>query len=184
MKNRNGRFLVVALLVIAEHDVRLGGPLRNTVDRLAQLPVGRYEERVGVVLAQERVVAVLDLRQIGRRLDAGERMSYGLRYRLDRPSSILTVPIGYADGVPRRLFEGGGEVLVGGKRRPLAGTVTMDQILVDMGDDPAEGGEEVVLIGQQGSEEVTATEWAERLGTIAYEICCAVGPRVPRRYHG
>jgi alanine racemase len=119
-----------------------------------------------------------------RRIDAGERMSYGLRYGLGRPSTIATVPIGYADGVPRRLFEVGGQVLVGGKRRGLAGTVTMDQILVDIGDDTIEPGAEVVLIGRQGDEEITATEWAERLGTIAYEICCAVGPRVPRRYHG
>ncbi|MCU1460744.1 MAG: alanine racemase [Acidimicrobiales bacterium] len=118
-----------------------------------------------------------------RRLAAGERLSYGLRYRLDRPATIATVPIGYADGVPRRLSAVGGEVLVGGRRRPIAGTVTMDQLMVDCGDDHVGRGDEVVLIGRQGEETITAWEWAERLGTIAYEIVCGIGPRVPRTYH-
>jgi alanine racemase len=92
------------------------------------------------------------------------------------------VPLGYADGVARRLGSKGGEVLVGGKRRPFAGTVTMDQILVDMGDDVAEVGDEVVLLGRQGDEEITADEWAAKLDTINYEIVCDFGPRLPRRY--
>jgi alanine racemase len=58
----------------------------------------------------------------------------------------------------------------------------MDQLLVDMGDAPVEPGDEVVLIGRQGDEEITAAEWAQRLGTIAYEIVCGIGPRVPRGY--
>jgi alanine racemase len=96
---------------------------------------------------------------------------------------VATVPLGYADGVPRRLFDVGGEVLVGGRRRPLAGVVTMDQIVVDCG--PAGTaevavGDEVVLLGRQGSEEVTADEWADLLGTISYEVLCDIGPRVPR----
>lgn len=119
-----------------------------------------------------------------RRLAAGERLSYGLRYRLRAPSTVATVPLGYADGVPRRLGEVGGEVLAGGRRRPIAGTVTMDQLLVDLGADDFEAGDEVVLIGRQGDEEITAAEWAERLGTIPYEVCCAIGVRVPRRYLG
>jgi alanine racemase len=117
-----------------------------------------------------------------RRLDAGERLSYGLRYRVDRPSTIATVPIGYADGVPRRLSAVGGEVLVGGRRRPIAGTITMDQLMVDCGDDHVGVGDEVVLIGRQADETITAWEWAERLDTIAYEIVCGIGPRVPRVY--
>ena len=114
-------------------------------------------------------------------LDAGERVSYGLRYRLEERSVIATVPLGYADGVPRRLGETGGEVLVGGARRPIAGTVTMDQILVDCGaSSTVATGDEVVLIGTQDGERITADDWAERLGTISYEIVCAIGPRVPR----
>lgn len=119
-----------------------------------------------------------------RHLPAGERCSYGLRYEFTGPATQVAVPIGYADGVPRRLAETGGEVLIGGRRHPIAGTVTMDQIMVDLGADGAELGDEVVLIGRQGDEEITAAEWAARLGSIPYEVVCAVGPRVPRRYLG
>jgi alanine racemase len=115
-------------------------------------------------------------------VDAHERVSYGLRYELAHRSTIATVPIGYADGVPRRLSETGGQVLIGGKRRPIAGTVTMDQITVDCGADPVAVGDEAVLIGRQGDEEVTAWEWADRLGTIAYEVVSAISSRVPRDY--
>jgi alanine racemase len=114
-------------------------------------------------------------------LDAGERLSYGLRYELRERSLVATVPLGYADGVPRRLGETGGEVLIGGRRRPIAGNVTMDQILVDCGGGAEVSvGDEVVLLGRQGDERVTADEWAGRLGTISYEILCGIGPRVPR----
>jgi alanine racemase len=116
-----------------------------------------------------------------KRLPAGAAISYGLRYRVERPVNIATVPIGYGDGVPRNLSEAGGEVLLRGRRRPIAGTVTMDQLMVDVGDDTVEVGDEVVLIGRQGSDEVTAAEWAARLHTIPYEIVCNIGPRVPRR---
>lgn len=116
------------------------------------------------------------------RLPAGSRPSYGRRRAIDKESTIATVPIGYADGVPRRLSSTGGEVLIGGRRFPLAGTVTMDQIVVDVGDDPVSVGDPVVLIGRQGDEEIGADEWAERIGTISYEIVCDIGPRVPRRY--
>jgi alanine racemase len=117
-----------------------------------------------------------------KRVVAGERLSYGLRYRCERDSTIATVPLGYADGVPRRLGAVGGEVLVGGRRRAIAGTVTMDQLLVDCGDDAVQPGDEVVLIGTQGDETITADEWAARLDTIGYEVVCGIGPRVPRRY--
>jgi alanine racemase len=115
-------------------------------------------------------------------LPAGSRISYGLRYELDRPSWVATVPSGYADGVPRRLGHVGGEVLVRGRRHPIAGTVTMDQLMVDLGDEHVDVGEEVVLLGRQGDEEISAAEWAGRLDTIAYEIVTGIGPRVPRRY--
>lgn len=117
-------------------------------------------------------------------LPAGARVSYGLRYELDRPSRIATVPAGYADGVPRNLGLQGGEVLIGGHRLPIAGVVTMDQLLVDVGDAAVETGDEVVLIGRQGDEEITATEWAQHLGTIDYEIVTGIGARVPRTYRG
>jgi alanine racemase len=114
---------------------------------------------------------------------AGEALSYGLRYRLTHSSDVATVPLGYADGVPRRLFEVGGEVLIGGQRRRVAGAVTMDQLLVDCG--PSSGvraGDEVVLLGRQGGQEVSAWDWAGRLGTVAYEVTCALSARLPRVY--
>jgi alanine racemase len=117
-----------------------------------------------------------------KRVAEGERISYGLRHRFDRDTFVATVPIGYADGVPRRLGAAGGEVLVGGRRRPIVGTVTMDQLMADCGDDEVEVGAEVVLIGHQGDQVITAAEWAGRLDTIAYEVVCGIGPRVPRTY--
>jgi alanine racemase len=119
-----------------------------------------------------------------RELDAGERLSYGLRYELPRASRIATVSAGYADGVPRNLGLSGGHVLIGGRRLPIAGVVTMDQLMVDVGDTPVDVGDEVVLIGRQGDVEITATEWAEHLDTIAYEVVTGIGARVPRTYTG
>ncbi|MDQ1402504.1 MAG: alanine racemase [Actinomycetota bacterium] len=117
-------------------------------------------------------------------LDAGERISYGLRYAMPERGRVATVPLGYADGVPRRLSACGGEVLIRGRRLPLAGTVTMDQVMVDCGDAPIERGDEVVFIGAQGDEVITAEDWARLTDTISYEIVCGIGPRVPRRYVG
>jgi alanine racemase len=116
-------------------------------------------------------------------VDAGERLSYGLHYQLPVRSVVATVPLGYADGVSRRLAENGGQVLIGGRRYPIAGSVTMDQILVDCGPDADVAiGDVVVLLGRQGGETITAWEWASRTGTIAYEVVCGVSARVPRIY--
>lgn len=118
-------------------------------------------------------------------LAAGERVSYGLRWRAVADTTLATVPLGYADGVVRRLGATGGVVLIGGERRPLAGTVTMDQVMVDCGPgSPVAAGDEVVLIGSQGDEVITADDWAERLDTISYEVLCGIGPRVPRVHLG
>lgn len=117
-----------------------------------------------------------------KRSPAGSVFSYGSRVRLDRDATVATVPVGYADGVPRRLGLSGGEVLIGGKRRPILGVVTMDQVIVDCGDDDVAVGDEVVLIGRQGDEDISATDWAEKCGTINYEIVCGISARVPRRY--
>jgi alanine racemase len=115
---------------------------------------------------------------------AGARLSYGLRYETSRATRIATVPIGYADGVPRELPERGGDAIVHGHRCPIAGTVTMDQLMLDVGDLPVEVGDEVVLIGRQGGEEITAAAWARAMGTVAYTIVCGIGSRVPRVYLG
>lgn len=117
-----------------------------------------------------------------KRVAAGEGLSYGLRHHTTSDTTIVTLPLGYADGVPRRLGAKGGEVLLGGRRVPIVGSVTMDQLLVDVGDDRVAVGDPVVLIGSQGSEHIGAQEWADRLDTIAYEIVCGISQRVPRRY--
>jgi len=118
-----------------------------------------------------------------KRVEAGEGVSYGLHHTFARDTTVATVPIGYADGVRRRLGLLHQEVLIGGRRRPVVGVVTMDQLMVDCGEDPVAVGDEVVLLGAQGDEEIRATEWAAALGTIGYEITCALGPRVPRHHH-
>ncbi len=117
-----------------------------------------------------------------KRVEAGDRISYGLRHTFTGPATVATIPIGYADGVPRRLSGAGGEVVLHGQRRPIVGVVTMDQLMVDAGELPVEVGDEAVLLGRQGDAEIRAVEWAQRLGTIAYEIVCGISPRVPRRY--
>lgn len=114
---------------------------------------------------------------------AGERISYGLRHRFERDTVVATLPIGYADGVFRRLGIAGQEVLIGGRRHPMVGVVTMDQVMVDVGPgSDVRPGDEAVLLGRQGDEEVTPEEWAEHAGTIAYEVVCALGARVERRH--
>jgi len=116
-----------------------------------------------------------------RRHGPGTRPSYGRLRPLGGEAVVATVPLGYADGVPRRFFSAGGTVLVRGRRRALAGMVTMDQIVLDCGQDgDVVAGDEVVLIGPQGADEVSATEWAGVLGTIPHEVLCGIGKRVPR----
>ena len=119
-----------------------------------------------------------------KRVRAGDRISYGLRHRFEGDTTVATLPLGYADGVPRRLFANGGGVLLGGRRRPIVGVITMDQLMVDCGDDSVAIGDEAVLIGTQGGESISAGEWAERLDTIGYEVVCGISPRIDRRYTG
>jgi alanine racemase len=115
------------------------------------------------------------------RVAAKQGVSYGLKRPLESDSTIATLPLGYADGIPRGIWESG-SVLVNGTRRAFAGVVTMDQILVNCADDAVSIGDEAVLIGAQGPELITANEWANKMGTIGYEIVCAVSARMPRNY--
>lgn len=122
-----------------------------------------------------------------KRVSAGERVSYGLRHEFERSTTVVTVPIGYADGVPRRLSAHGGEVLIAAQRFPIVGVVTMDQLMVDVGDLEVAVGDEVVLLGEQvgeagRAERITADDWAVKIDTIGYEVVCGIGPRVPRFY--
>ena len=131
-----------------------------------------------VMSLTSRVVAVKGLRP-------GESVGYGCRFNTSRPATIAVVPAGYADGLDLRLGQHG-HVLVRGRRVPIIGAVSMDMITVDvteLGD--VEPGDEVVLIGQQGSEswqQIDAREMAAAIGTIPYEIVCRIGTRIERQY--
>ena len=116
-----------------------------------------------------------------RRLEAGGRPSYGRIRALQNAATVATAPIGYADGLSRRLSKSG-VALIGGHRFPFAGMVTMDQIVIDVGDEQVEPGDEVVVLGAQGEASFMADDWAAALDTISYEVVCGIGPRVPRRY--
>ena len=138
---------------------------------------GALEEQrrtlVSALSLRAQVVAV-------RRVAAGERPSYGRSRALEHDATIVTVPFGYADGYPRRLFDAGAVVLINNTRYPLAGNVTMDQLLIDVGDDEVAPGDDVVLLGRQGDEVITAEDWANWANTITWEILCGIGARVPR----
>ncbi len=113
---------------------------------------------------------------------AGTSVSYGRKYFTKRDSRIALVPIGYGDGFTR-LLTGKGAVLIKGKRYPIAGTITMDHLMVDVGSDfEVQQGDEVVLIGRSGAESITAWEIASKLGTIPYEVLCMLNNRIPRIY--
>jgi alanine racemase len=115
-----------------------------------------------------------------KRVPAGSGVSYGHRYTTDSDTTLALVPLGYADGVPRAATNSA-PVQVGGHRHRVCGTVAMDQFVVDVGDDPVQVGDEVVLFGAGGP---SAAEWGQAVGSIDYEIVTRIGPRVPREYVG
>jgi alanine racemase len=119
-----------------------------------------------------------------KRVPAGQGVSYGHTYVTERETTLALVPLGYADGVPRH-GSNIGPVQLGGKRRTIAGRVCMDQIMVDVGDDPVVAGEVATLFGPGDEGGPTATDWADAIGTINYEIVTRFGStRVPRVYDG
>jgi alanine racemase len=118
-----------------------------------------------------------------KRVSAGSGVSYGHIYTTATETTLGVVPLGYADGVPRAASNVG-PVWAAGRRRTVAGRVCMDQLVLDLGADPAQVGDEVVLFGPGGGGEPTAQDWADATGTISYEIVTRVGPRVPRVYVG
>ncbi|MFL6239918.1 MAG: alanine racemase [Actinomycetes bacterium] len=114
---------------------------------------------------------------------AGSGVSYGHRYVTETATSLALVPLGYADGIPRAATNTV-EVMLAGRRRRIAGTVCMDQFVLDVGSDDVNAGDEVLLFGPGDAGEPTAQEWADALGTISYEIVTRLGPRLPRTYVG
>jgi alanine racemase len=115
---------------------------------------------------------------------AGTGISYGHRFITGRPSVLAAIPVGYADGYSRHLSNCG-EVLIRGRRAPVAGTVCMDWTLLDVTGIPDVAvGDEVTLLGRDNGQRISAEEWAGRIGTISYEVFCQVSKRVPRIYLG
>jgi len=128
-------------------------------------------------LALESWVAAL------RRFESGDGAGYGRKWTASEPTWIAALPIGYGDGW-RRALSNNAEVLIRGRRYPLVGTVSMDNITVDLGSDPGAVavGDVAVLIGEQGDERILCEEVARRLGTINYEVTCGLSPRVQRHH--
>ena len=128
-----------------------------------------------VLSLRSRVVAVKSVR-------AGEGVGYGARFIADTPRVVATVPAGYADGLDVRLG-GRGHVLVGGRRVPIVGAVSMDMLAIDVTGLAAGPGDEVVLLGEQRGRTITVHEMADAIGTIPYEILCRIGARIERIYN-
>jgi alanine racemase len=116
-----------------------------------------------------------------KRVPAGSGVSYEHDYVTSRDSTLALVPLGYADGLPWAAARRG-EVWIAGRRYPVAGRIAMDQFVVDLGDDPARMGDEVVVFGPGTEGEPTVTEWAQWAGTVPHEIVTGIGPRVSRHY--
>jgi alanine racemase len=152
--------------------VRFGGALYG----LSTLPGGAPPWLRPAMTLRARLALV-------KRMPPGSGVSYGHRYVTDRETTLGLVPLGYADGVPRAAA-GLRLVQARGRRWPIAGTVCMDQFVVDFGDEPAAAGDEVVLFGPGDDGEPTAQEWGEAIGGISYEIATGIGHRVPRSYPG
>lgn len=135
-------------------------------------------ERVKLVPALTWKTRIVQLKWI----EDGDAVSYGATYRAQGKQRIATLPVGYADGYTR-LLSNKGYVLIKGERAPIVGRVCMDQMMVNVtAISHLNVGEEVVLIGKQGQDEISAGEWAGWFGTIHYEAVCKVGMRVPRVY--
>jgi alanine racemase len=144
-------------------------------------PFGKDPASRGLEPALELSSHVAD----AKRCEEGESCGYGRRFVAEHDTCIGLLPIGYGDGW-RRGLTNNADVLIGGQRRPLVGTVSMDSVTVDLGDGQdcePDRGERAILIGFQGSERITAEEVARRLETINYEVTCALTPRVKREYH-
>ena len=150
--------------------VRVGGGIFG----LSTLPGGAPAWLRPAMTLRARLILV-------KRVPAGTGVSYGHRYTTARETTLGLVPLGYADGVPRSA-RGLPLVFARGRRWPIAGTVCMDQFVVDFGDEAVAEGDEVVLFGPGDDGEPTAQEWGDTLGTISYEIATGIGARVPRSY--
>ena len=188
-----------SVLVQWERFARAVAPLRNRkrlIHAASSSGAWRLQERLDLVrpgiflyggrlaadLPDPQPVATLRAPVVSvRRLQPGDGVSYGHDWRADRESTIVTLGVGYADGVLRSVQDRA-EVLIGGRRYPVVGRVTMDFIMVDVGDEPVRAGTLATLIGADGAEEITVDEFAAWAGTISYEVLTGFVGRLERRY--
>lgn len=156
----------------------MGGDLvRAGLMLYGSAPLAEFQRELRPVMTWKAGITLV--REVG----AGRGVSYGRTFITPCAMRIATLSIGYADGFPRHLSNQGAQVLIGGRRCAVLGRVTMDQILIDVSAVPGvQAGDEAVILGRQGPEEILAAELAEKAGTIAWEIFTGVGPRVQRLY--
>jgi alanine racemase len=141
-------------------------PSRETSESLSLRPALSWRSKIGFV----------------KRVDAGTPISYGRKFVTNTPTTIASLPVGYADGLSRSLTNKV-EVLINGRRFRTVGAVCMDQVMVDLGTSAnAKTGDDVTIIGTDGNEQITAWDVAEKQGTIPYEVTCGISDRVPRVY--
>ena len=115
-------------------------------------------------------------------VEKGDCISYGCTFKAEKRTRIATIPVGYADGLTRS-YKDNGEIIVNGKKYPIAGRICMDQLMIDIGDnEDIKAGDIVTIMGRDNGAEISAEDIAEKVGTITYEIICSVSKRVPRVY--
>jgi alanine racemase len=153
--------------------VRPGGSIFG----LSTLPGGPPDWLRPAMTLRARLIQV-------KRVAAGTPVSYAHRYVADRPTTLGILPLGYHEGIPRHATNLAGIAWTRGRRVSIAGTVNLNHVILDLGDHPAEAGDEVVLFGPGDNGEATAQEWADRLGTVSYEIVTRFTGQVPRTYSG
>ena len=141
-------------------------------------PAKRFQQAIDLQPLMSLRTKIISLKKVPR----GSSISYGRTFTCERESLIAALPIGYADGYSRSLSNRG-EVLIRGTKAPVVGVVCMDMVMIDVTDVPGVSlGDEVVLMGSQGHETITAEDIAEEMSTISYEFFCGIGHRVPRVY--
>jgi alanine racemase len=153
--------------------VRPGGPVVG----LCTTPGGVPDWLRPAMTVRARLIQV-------KRLPAGTPVSYAHRYETARDTAVGVLPLGYNEGIPRLATNQDGLLWTRGRRVPIAGTVNLNHLMVDLGDQPAAEGDEVIVFGPGDQGEATAQEWADRLGTISYEIVTRFTGKVPRTYSG
>jgi alanine racemase len=162
---------------IIAYPAQAGDMVRAGLMLYGSAPIADFQPQLRAAMTWKTRITLL------RDMPAGHGISYGRTFITPGPMRIATLAVGYADGYQRHLTHRGAEVLIHGRRCPVLGRVTMDQILVDVTALPqVQTGDEAVLMGKQGAEEIFAAELAQKAGTIAWEIFTGVGRRVERVY--